>query len=159
MFHYPYTKSYSLDKLTEEISGAGIPMISMDLLSPTQFVINTAVQLSNSQVGTLNAVVAAHIATSSLQDQIANRILAARNFGIRLIALYGAQNILSGYNLEQIQFIMEKTAKVQAALNTGSLYVAISELNLIEPDGVLITTEKIKSFRNLIEDYLQIPRT
>jgi len=145
--------------LITEIAGAGIPMISMDLPSNEEFIVNTANQLTTPQVLALNAVVAAHIATSTLQDQIANRILAARDFGVRLIAQYGAQNIMAGYSVQEIQAIMERTGRLQAALNTGSLYVAINELNAVETDDVYITPAKIKYFRNLIEDYLQIPRT
>lgn len=159
MYHYPYNKAYNLDKLNQEIAAAGIPMISMDLLSSTSFVVNTPVQLTNTQQATLNAVVAAHVATTDVVAAVAARILAARNFGVHVIARYGAQNVLAGYSIDTIQEIMIKTAKVQAALNTGSLYVAIQEINNIEPDGVIITTEKLKAVRNEIEDYLQIPRT
>lgn len=159
MFSYPFYKAYNLEKLNLEIAAANIPMISMDLMSDTHFVVNTAQQLTNSQQAALNQVVAAHIVVTDLVTQVANKILAARSFGTRLIAQYGAQNVLSGYPIEVIQEIMIKTAKVQAALNTGSLYVAIQELNAIEVDGVIVTEAKIKVFRNLIEDYLQIPRT
>ena len=159
MFSYPYTKSYTLDKLVSEIAGAGIPMISMDLPSSEEFVVNTANQLTSTQASALNAVVAAHIASSSLQDIIANRILAARSFGVRLIAQYGAQNIIAGYSVAEIQAIMIRTNAVQAALNTGSLYVAITELNAVETDDKYITPDKIKYFRNIIEDYLGVPRT
>lgn len=159
MFSYSFNKKYSLEKLNGEIAAAGIPMISMDLLSDTHFVVNTAQQLTNAQQNSLNQVVASHSALSTIQDQVASKIMAARDFGVRLIAQYGAQNVLSGYSIEQIQDIMTRTAKVQAALNTGSLYVAISELNAIELDDTIITAAKIKVFRNQIEDYLQIPRT
>lgn len=159
MFHYPFTKAFTLDKLNLEIAQSGIPMISMDIISENQFVINTAVQLTNSQQATLNQVVASHVPVSTMLDIVANRILAARAFGTKLIARYGASNVIAGYSIEQIQDIMTRTARVQSALNTGSLYVAIQEINAIEPDGVLITVEKLKSVRNEIEDYLQIPRT
>jgi hypothetical protein len=159
MYSYSYNKEYNLEKLNLEIAAAGIPMMSMDLISNTHFVVNTAVQLSNNQQAVLNQVVASHVPISTLLDTVANRILAARSFGTRVIARYGAANVLAGYSIEQIQEITIKTAKVQAALNTGSLYVAITEINNIQPDGVLITTEKLKAVRNEIEDYLQIPRT
>lgn len=159
MFHYTYNKQYNLDKLVKEIESAAIPMISMDLISDSEFVVNTANQLTNSQILALNGVVAAHTLTTNIQDVVAAKIMAARDFGTRLIAQYGAQNVLSGYSIEIIQDIMTKTAKVQAALNTGSLYVAIQELNSVETDDTIITAAKIKVFRNQIEDYLQIPRT
>lgn len=159
MNSYPYTKLYNLDALVNQIAAANIPMISMDLISTTQFVVNTANALTNDQIAVLNAVVASHVSTTNLQDMVTAKIVAARDFGMNLIAQYGAQNVLSGYNISQIQDIMNRTAKVQNALNTGSLYVAITELNAIQTDDSIITADKIKSFRNLIEDYLQIPRT
>lgn len=159
MFSYTFHKAYTLNKLTEEIAAAGIPMMSLDLTSSTEFTVNVAQQLTNAQQAALNQVVGAHAAISTLQESVAAKIMAARDFGVRLIAQYGAQNVLSGYTVEQIQEIMIRTAKVQSALNTGSLYVAISELNSIELDDSIITAPKIKVFRNQIEDYLQIPRT
>jgi hypothetical protein len=159
MFSYPFTKTYNLDKLVNEIAASGIPMISMDLVSPTNFVVNCANALTNTQILTLNSVIASHIPVSNIQDIVATKIIAARDFGMNLIAQYGAQNVLSGYNVSQIQDIMNRTAKAQNALNTGSLYVAITELNSIETDSSIITTAKVTAFRNLIEDYLQIPRT
>jgi len=159
MFSYTFTKSYTLDKLVSEIAMAGIPMISMDLNSDTQFTINTAQQLDNSQQLKLNQVVAAHVAATDAVGAITAKIIAARTFGVHTIARYGAKNVLSGYDVATIQDIMIRTAKVQAALNSGSLYVAIQEINNIEPDDTIITVAKLKSVRNEIEDYLQIPRT
>lgn len=159
MFNYSFTKAYTANKLIEEIGNAGIPMMSMDLISNTQFIVNVANQLTNAQLLTLNQVIASHVVTSSMVQLVADKIIAARAFGIGVIARYGAQNVLAGYDIATIQAIMIKTAKVQAALNTGSLYVAISEINAIEPDGVIITVEKLTHVRNEIEDYLQIPRT
>lgn len=159
MFSYTFNKPYTLEKLNNEIAAADIPMISMDLVSDTMFVINTSVQLTNSQQLALNQVVASHVKTTDLVNIVADKILAARAFGTRVIARYGASNVLAGYSIEVIQDIMIKTTKVQAALNTGSLYVAIQEINNIQPDGVYITDAKLKAVRNEIEDYLQIPRT
>lgn len=159
MISYSFNKAYSLEKLNLEIAAAGIPMISMDLISDTHFVVNCANQLTNAQQAALNQVVASHVVLTDMVTIVQNKILAARSFGTRLIAQYGATNVLSGYSVDQIQDIMIRTQKVQSALNTGSLYVAISELNLIETDETIITIAKIKNFRNQIEDYLQIPRT
>lgn len=159
MYSYQFTKSYNLEKLNLEIEAAHIPMISMDLISSSVFVVNCAAQLTNDQLAALNRVVAAHIASTSMVDFVASRIIAARAFGIKLIAQYGAQNVLAGYSIEIIQDVMIRTAKVQAALNSGSLYVAITEINSIVPDDTVITAVKLQTVRNQIEDYLGIPRT
>ena len=159
MYSYSFNKAYDLDRLTAEISAAGIPMISMDLISDTNFIVNSASQLTNTQQLALIAVVASHIKSTNLVNIVASRITAARSFGLNIMARYGAQNVIAGYDIATIQDIMIATSKVQAALNTGSLYVAIQEINSIEPDGIIITVEKLKAVRNEIEDYLQIPRT
>lgn len=90
---------------------------------------------------------------------VQSRISAARIFGIGLVTQYGATNVLAGKTTEQVQQIMQITGKVVVALNTGSLYVSIAELDAIEPDGVLISTSQITFFRNKIQDYLGVPRT
>lgn len=159
MFKYRYSKIYDLNKLIQEISDVGIPMMSMDLINSHEFIVNTAEELNGSQVSALNSVVSSHVSTTNMEDIVAGKISAARAFGNKLIAQYGAQNVLAGYDIATIQMIMEKTAKVLVALNTGSLYVAITELNAIETDESIVTAAKVKAFRNLIEDYLQTPRT
>lgn len=159
MYSYSFDKTYNLDKLTKEIDAAHIPMISMDLISSSNFIVNTAVQLSNAQQLALNQVVASHVSASNIVDVVAGKIMEARTFGIKIIMNYGAQNILAGYPVSIIQEIMIRTAKVQGALNTGSLYVAINEINAIVPDDSIITVAKLAAVRNQIEDYLGIPRT
>lgn len=106
--------------------------------------------------GIPNAVITPEI---TLLNMVADKIAAARVFGIRVIARYGASNVLAGYNVNQIQDIMIKTAGVQAALNAGSLYVAIDEINKLPLDDSIITNVKVALVRNEIEDYLGIPRT
>lgn len=101
---------------------------------------------------------AAAIAAAQLA-YVKAKISAARVFGIGLVTTYGASNVLAGLNLAQVQYVMEKTSKIVAALNTGSLYVAIAEINAIEPDGTIIKQASLTQVRNQIEDYLGIPRT
>ena len=106
----------------------------------------------------LDALIANHT-TTDINTIVVKKILAAMDFGRNLIAEYGASNVLAGLTISQIQSIMTATAAVQSALSTGSLYVAISEINNIVPDGTIITTEKLTEVRNKIEDFLGIPRT
>src|SRR5690606_10791166 len=115
----------------------------------------------STQESILTSVVQNHTAsmTVSPAELIKQKIIAAMAFGRELIAEYGATNVLAGYSIEEIQEIMDKTARVQVALNTGSLYVALAELDAVEIDGSIITEEKMEIFRHKIQDYLQIPRT
>lgn len=94
-----------------------------------------------------------------IEEVIKRKILAAMEFGRNLMAEYGSQNVLAGFTLEQIQDIMARTSKVQAALSTGSLYVALVELDAVETDEVVVTTARITECRNKIQAYLGIPLT
>lgn len=94
-----------------------------------------------------------------IQEMVSEKIIKAMEFGRKIIADYAATNVLMGYNLTQVKYIMDKTAKVRDSLLLGSLYVALDELSQIETDDVLITTAKITIFRNKIQSYLGIPLT
>lgn len=159
MFSYSFAKAYTLETLNNEIAQAGIPMISMDLTSNTEFTVNCANQLTNAQQVVLAQVVAAHIMTTDLVEIIANKILICRTFGIKMMARYGASNVLAQYNDEQIDDIIDRTAGVMNAINSGSLKAVIRAINKIQPDDHIITVEKLRQFRNEVEDFLQVPRT
>lgn len=94
-----------------------------------------------------------------IEIKIKNKILAAMDFGKNLIVEYATSNILSGFTIEQIQYIVQQTMTVQIALNTGSLYVALDELSKIPIDDSIITIARIAEFRHKIQDYLGITRT
>lgn len=96
---------------------------------------------------------------SSPVTSVKAKIQAAMDFGRDLMAEYGAKNVVAGKTTVQIELILNTTANVKAALDTGSLYVALEKLADIEPDGITITASEISDFRNKIQDYLEMPRT
>lgn len=160
MYSYEYNnKALNLTKLVGELATAGFIISSIDSISPTQYSINFETILSDGQKQSLDSLIAAHTVAPDTLTYLTQRILDCRTFGIHLVAKYGATNIMAGYNVAIIQDIMTRTARVQAALNSGSLYVAITELNAVTLDSSIVTTAKIKSVRNEIEDYLGITRT
>jgi hypothetical protein len=154
---YTYTKLANLDKLKVEIVAALIPL---DYLSNEGDALSvfTTLALTEAEVVTLDSAVSAHT-TLDMPTIVKNKILAAMDFGRSVMAEYGSSNVLAGLTLEQIQYVMAATAKVQAALNGGSLYVALAEIELVTTDEVIITVEKITIFRNKLQDYLGIART
>lgn len=154
---YNFNKQVNSDKLTKEILVEELPLLFINTLGDTVSVVMEE-ELTNEEIDVLSDIIINHT-TTDLEVIIKNKILAAMDFGRNLMAQYGAQNVLAGYNVTQIQTIMEATEKVQAALNTGSLYVALNEIENIEPDGVLITQATLDNFRHKIQDYLEIPRT
>ena len=159
MFSYEFTKEYNLPKLNAEILATNLPISSIDWNSPTQFTVNSTNQLNNLQQLALNAVIEAHNGGVDVLTLVTNKIVDARTFGTRLIDKYAAQNVLAGYDVEIIIQIMDRCDKVMRALKTGSLYVAIHEINLVTPDDSIITVAKLAAIRNEIQDYLKIPRT
>jgi len=99
------------------------------------------------------------LAPAATAVYVTGKILNAVSFGRQIMAEYGAQNVLAGFNTTQIQTIMATTGNVQSALLSGSLKVALAELATITPDGVLVTQATLDSFRHKIQDYLGVPRT
>jgi hypothetical protein len=95
------------------------------------------------------------------------RILAAMEFGKNLMADYGTRNVLAGLTTVEVRQVMGATQKLQAALLSGSMYVALEELSLIPlplysdetPGKVIIAPETVAEFRHRIQDFLGIPRS
>jgi hypothetical protein len=75
------------------------------------------------------------------------------------MAGYGAQNILRGMSITQIQDIMNRAGPTMTALLSGSLYVALDELSKVQTDSTVITAAVVTDFRRKIQDYLGMPRT
>lgn len=95
----------------------------------------------------------------TLQTAVAEQVTAAMEFGRKLMAEVGAENVLLGYSVEDIKQIMTKTERVQMALLAGALHIAIDELASIVTDEVLVTAARITSVRNKIQTYLGLPLT
>ncbi len=162
MTRYSYTKVVNTDKLDSELKVTNLPYAYLEVNGTDQLRVWMNQDLSVEQESALTMLIQGHDSSEGPVDPvktIANKIFAAMNFGRGVIAEYGARNILAGFTVEQIQEILNRTIHVAAALNTGSLYVAIDELNKVQTDDLLITPATVKYYRNKIEDYLQIPRT
>lgn len=95
----------------------------------------------------------------AINKVVQGRIQSAKDFGSTLMVEYATSNVLAGFNVSQIQDIMNRTQKVADALNSGSLYVAIEELNALTTDATLITPAKVTTYRNKIQRYLGLPLT
>lgn len=161
MIRYSYIKVVNTDKLEAEIKLTNLPYCYLETVGADRVYIWMSEELSNGQELILTNLINDHSIEIVIQpaELVKQKILAAMSFGRGLIAEYGASNVLSGYSIEQIRDIMNRTYKVQNALNTGSLYVALTELDNIETDDSVITEEKILHFKHKIQDYLNIPRS
>lgn len=155
---FNYTKTINSDKLKAQILLANLPILHINCSGTNAITIVMNENLTEEQVEVLDDIVTNHTTTDT-QTYVRNRILAAMDFGRNIMADYGATNVLAGRTVEQIQTIMSQTGSVQAALLSGSLYVALDELAQIEPDGTLITEDTLTTFRHKIQAYLGIPLT
>lgn len=158
MTRYTYTKAINADKLAKEIKALDLPYSYIETNGGTQVCIFMTQDLDSAQEAQLTACVIQHD-PFDLRAAVLAKIVAARTFGSQLINNFAADNVLAGYTVDQIQDIITRTAKAQDALRTGSLYVAITELNNVVTDDQIITPAKVKYYRNQIEDYLKLPRT
>lgn len=95
-----------------------------------------------------------------IQDQIAKVILNAQDFGKGLMIQFATENVLMGLSQSQMDTLLENLSEVMSALLSGSLKIAILRLNRIDPNSnTTLDATRIQKYRNLIEDYLGVPRT
>lgn len=85
------------------------------------------------------------------------QLQADQEFGQSVITQFATENAIAGYTTVQLAGTLEACGGVMAALNSGALNVAILAINALTPDGVVITTTRIKQYINLIQSYLGIP--
>lgn len=82
-------------------------------------------------------------------------------FGQKMMTKFAAQNVMLGITQDgQTGVVLDKMAPVMAALQSGSLYEAISRAQAIdsqEYDSKYVTHARIMSFVNEIEAYLGLP--
>lgn len=95
----------------------------------------------------------------TLQSYIMQIILSAAGFGTVLMAQFGAENVLMGLTEDQMDQCLTTLEPVVLACVSGSLKIAINRMNRVPLDGIVLTAARIQKYRNLIEDYLGIPRT
>jgi len=157
MFNYTLTKDANLDKLTVEIKAVGLPLSCING-NDSSLEIVMITELDEAQQSQLATVITAHQKVTAA-EVVKAKILAAMDFGRQFTAEYGASNVLAGLTLAEVEYMMEATAKLQQALLTGSLYVALVELARLPTDDTIITVAKVTEARNKIQTYLGITLT
>ena len=93
--------------------------------------------------------------------QTARSINDALAFGNTIKKDFVAENVMLGITQRGLTGHVRKMMReVKDAIDSGSLYDAITEIKLLNPadfDSVIITPARILVFRNKIETYLQVP--
>ena len=151
---YSYSGNINTAKLFTELSE--FPIITVTTEDQTVFV-HMERELSLEEKESMDTIVQNHNPIDI--NFIKRRVESAMQFGRDLMAEYGASNVILGLTNEQIKHVISITKDLQLALNAGSLYVALDEIELIEVDGIILTNEIKTEFRNKIQDYLGIERT
>lgn len=91
--------------------------------------------------------------TPTTQQVITQKILARIDWGQKLMASFGAQNILAGYTTAQVTQIAQQLAPLQDLVQSGSLETSVAFMNSLTPNS-LITQQTITSFVTQIQNYL-----
>jgi len=114
---------------------------------------------SESTINAITALVNAHTSLTAFES-VQNVIENAMSFGRQLMKEYAASNVIAGYNTAQVKAISNHLENVQRYIDSGSLYVALDEINSLSPltvDSVeLISQAKLDEFSQKIMDYLGI---
>jgi hypothetical protein len=94
---------------------------------------------------------------TGIESNINKIVNLAAEFGRQIMLEYGTRNVMAGKSPEQVAAIMIKMAKVQQLVLGGALYTALSELDNVEVDGVLIDNTNMNFFKNKLRVYLGLP--
>lgn len=148
-----------VDKLEDEILAS---IIREKYVSMSTFGVDLSVfvqgDLTADEKTALDVVIAAHVPFDP-KAAARNAVAEAMTFGRSVIIDCGAFNAVRNLTSIQIKDITTKTQCVITALLTGSLYVALDELELVSTDATILTADWVTQIRNSIQDYLEIPRT
>jgi hypothetical protein len=98
------------------------------------------------------------IAAAEQQAALKNVVQAAINFGQQLLVEFAAENIELGITQDGMtKAVRQKMSEITSALQTGSLYDAIDEIDAIaeeDKDDKYITDERLAEYKQKILDYL-----
>ena len=82
-------------------------------------------------------------------------VMSAMDFGRDVMAEYGSRNIAAGYNVTQIKQILTDLADLQAAMLSGSLYVAKDIIDNFTATAEIPQSE-IDYFKAKVDSYLGV---
>jgi hypothetical protein len=161
MASYTYVKNVKNgERLVAEIKNAGFADVLSVNMSSGNVTVNLSSELTTEQETTLANIVAAHALITNTEAAGAV-VEAAMTFGSRLTAEFTAENVALGITQLGLTNHVRKTLReVKDAVETGSLYDAITEIKNIDPlslDANILSASRLLAFRNKIETYLHVP--
>jgi hypothetical protein len=152
-YTYTYDKPVNPSKLDRELKSSSLASSYKGLYTVgTAVNVVFSVDLPQLSINDLDALVNGH----NVVDQeafVAGKIHKAKEFGANLVVEFGTRNILAALTTAEITEMMITLEPVISALGTGSLNVAVSEMDKITPTA-LIPIELITEYKTKILAFL-----
>ena len=159
MIKLTYQKESNVEKLTSEIYLAGITWVYVSQEGSTVSVYSDY-NLTSEQITTIDSLVNSHNSARTLNQIVYDKVSSARAYGDKLITDFAAENVAMGITqLGLTNHVRKALSEVTSCLVTGSLYDAVTEIKLLNPntfDNYILTPSRLLVFRNKIETYLGV---
>lgn len=157
---YSFEKIINSDSLTKELMLASLMPSAINTVGNQVFIVFPS-ELTQSQVETLNSLVAAHNPNAQL-EAIKNVVRAATSFGQSIIIDFAAENVALGITQAgKTKAVADYLANMTRYAQTGSLYEVLAEIDRLEQAGLpqdlvpFVTAARLQIFRTKITSYLQ----
>lgn len=89
--------------------------------------------------------------------KIQRRLDEAKKFGQMIIDDVTTENIYNQYTSMEVAYIANKLSKIQMLLLSGSLYLALAELEAMQEEPPLLTKARIDRYIYRIRNFLGLP--
>lgn len=158
---YNFTKEVNARKLNKEIMSSAISSQFVSLTTSGDDVnIETNAVLSSPDETILNDLITNHT-TSDTSQIIESSIQAAVEFGEKLMIEFSTENVLMGITQAgKTKAVLDYLTSVKNAVDTGSLYVAMDEIDALIAAGIpvdldpFVTQTRLETFKQKIVDFL-----
>ncbi len=162
MIIYNFEKIVDVDKLIKEINQSGLLNFLYVSTAHNQLSVCFSSTLSTEDQTTLNTLVSSHIAFDQ-QKVVQNIISNAMNFGSEIVKKVATENVMLGITQAgKTKIVADVCKNLQYYLTTGSLYVAIDEINRLIAEELdpnlepFVTEARLNSVKSEIQSYLGI---
>jgi hypothetical protein len=152
---HTYIKPINSEKLVKELSQSSFKDKLVHVDSSFQLgnvTVNLSSALTTAEKTELDSLIASHT-TDDFQKYVEKAIMNAQVFGNEIMVEYGAKNVIAGKSVTDVGLISERLAIVQQLLSSGSLHVALAELDNVTVDA-LISQAEIDEVKTKIQEYL-----
>lgn len=159
---YSFEKTINLEKLDQELKSSSISTRYDGIQSSgDQIKILTTIELDETEYDVLEDIITNHTISQSLKQIVKQKRAEAQDFGRLIYDQFIEENIALGItHLGLTSHIRKSCREISDAILSGSLYDAILEISLLDPqtlDEQIMTAARLLSFRNKIETFLQVP--